>query len=481
MIQVIEPKFGEKQLLMERAKARVEDYKRLQAAGLICRDGDFFPSVHYPPITMYPPTTEEELFSTYTPPQDGLFDIYAHLPFCMRHCTFCHYPVLHGENTSDEKDIYLQALEKEMDLYMNRLGIDQIKARSILVGGGTPTFLTLEQLQRFLEFFTQRVDLSTCKQFNYDVDPLTLIGEEGIKRLKLMRDYGVNRVTIGIQSLKEHILKRMNRHHGVPEALDSVKNCLELGYQVNIEFIFGYPEQTLENWIEVIEEAVTLGVQEIQLYRLKVEAYGDYQGAIKQVRQIHPEEMPSLEATVMMKQLAIDILNQHGYHENLRRVFTKKPEYYSHYADNQCCGLLDQIGLGLTAFSSLRDRFVLNTQYFEEYYQKIEQGKLPLNRGYVRNQDEQMRWAIILPLKNRRVWKSYFQEITGASLDQVFRPTIERLKAFGLLFEDEEKIELTKLGAFVADEVAQQFHHADYIPFPREAYVEGLLSPYIAE
>lgn len=478
MIQLVEPKTSIPEIFRERAKARVNDYKRLQAAGLICKHGDFFPSVHYPPITMYPPLTEEELFATYIPPQDKLFDIYAHIPFCLRHCTFCHYPVLHGDSNIEEKDRYLQALEKEMDLYLNRLGIEKIKARSILVGGGTPTFLTIEQLQRFLEFFTQRIDLSTCKQFNYDVDPLTLIGEEGIERLKLMRAYGVNRVTIGIQSLQDDILKRMNRHHSAQEALESIKNCQELGYQVNIEFIFGYPGQTLENWIEVIEEAVSLGVEEIQLYRLKVEAYGDYQAAIKQVRQIRPEEMPSLEETIMMKQLAIDILNQHGYHENLRRVFTKKPEYYSHYADNQCCGLLDQIGLGLTAFSSLRDRFGLNTQHFQEYYQKIEAGKLPLNRGYVRNQDEQMRWAIILPLKNRRVWKNYFQQVTGASLNEVFRDKIERLKAFDLLFENEEKIELTKLGAFVADEVAQQFHHQDYIPFPQEAYAEGLLSPY---
>ncbi len=476
MVNLIEKTTNYRDLLKDKAWPRVGDLRRLQEAGLICKSGDFFPSVHYPPITMYPPMTEEELFQGYTNPEDGKFDIYVHIPFCRKHCTFCHYPVMLGERNA-EKDQYLTALEKEMDIYMSRLGVKTIKPRSILVGGGTPTFLSLGQMERFFEFFVARVDLSESPQFNYDVDPVTLIGTEGLERLRLMKSYGVNRVTIGIQSLNEMVLKKMNRHHGVKEALESIANCLELGYQVNIEFIFGYPGETLDNWIDVLEQAVSLGVQEIQLYRLKIEAYGDYQGAIKKVQEIRPEELPPLEESIMMKQIAIDFLNEHGYYENLRRVFTKKPEYYSHYADNQCCGLLDQIGIGLTAFSSLRDRFGLNTQDFDEYYDKITQGKLPLNRGFIRNQEEQMRWAIILPLKNRRVWKSYFEKVTGFSLNKVFRTKIENLKDFGLIFEDEEKIELTKLGAFFADEVAQQFHHPEYLPFPQDAYFEGPLHP----
>lgn len=468
----------DRQALIEKSRQRFQDLHRLQKAGLICKSGDFFPSVHYPPITMYPPITEEELFAGYTTPTDGLLDVYAHIPFCEKKCVFCHYPVKLGQQSA-EKDRYLDALEKEMDLYLRRLGLDRIKARSILVGGGTPTFLSLKQLRRFLDSFVARVDVSTCTQFNYDVDPVTLIRPEGEERLRMMRDYGVDRLTIGIQSLNDDILKMMNRHHDVAEALLSIENAQKFGYQVDIEFIFGYPGETFDNWIDVVEKAVSLGVEEIQLYRLKVEAYGDYQAKIKAVRERGLQAFPSVEESIMMKQIAIDILNANGYHENLRRVYTKERKYYSHYADNQCCGLLDQVGFGLTAFSSLRDRFGLNTQSFEDYYQTISEGKLPLNRGLVRSQEEQMRWGIILPLKNRCVWKKYYSEVTGGvSLDEVFRPKIEALKSFGLLVEDDEKIELTKLGAFFADEVAQQFHNPDCIPYPRDAYEQGPLYPY---
>ena len=466
-----------RQKLFRKAQNRIEDFKRLKEAGFICKTGDFFPSVHYPPITMYSPIEEEDLFRDYQNPATGQFDIYAHIPFCRQRCVFCHYPVKLGERSA-EKEQYLDALDREMEIYMNRLGLEQIKARSILVGGGTPTYLAIEQLDKFLNHFVQKVDLSNCTQFNFDVDPVTLIGEDGRERLRLMKTYGVDRLTIGVQSLNEDILQRMNRHHGVQEALTSIENAQEFGYQVNIEFIFGYPGQTLDNWIEVVEHAVSLGVEEIQLYRLKIEAYGDHQGAIKGVREKQVQKFPSVEETLMMKQLAIDILNEHGYHENLRRVFTKERKHYSHYADNQCCGLLDQLGFGLTAFSSLRDRFALNTQQFDEYYSKIATGKLPVNRGIIRNKEEQMRWSVVLPLKNRAVWKNYFQQLNGVSLNQIFGEKISYLKSFGLIVEDENKIELTKLGAFFADEVAQQFHHPKYVPFPRDAYLDGVLSPY---
>lgn len=464
--------------IVANAQQFLEGYRELKRLGFINKIGDFFPSVHYPPITMYNPISQEEMFAGYTLPEDRLFDIYVHIPFCRQRCVYCHYPVKFGDQAS-EKDKYLDALEKEMDIYMGILGVDRIQTRSILVGGGTPTYLTTAQLKRFLDYFTKRLDLSKCTQFNYDVDPYTLLGQDGAERLRIMRDYGVDRLTIGINSLDPVILRNMNRHHTAQQALESIEESRKFGYQLNIEFIFGYPGQTLESWIDDMDLAMSLDVDEIQLYRLKVEAYGDYQGPIKTV--VHNEESRVLgdEETLTMKKIAIDMLTARNFTENIRRVFGSTRKIYSHYAWNQCCMLYDEIGFGLTAFSSLRDRFVLNTQYFEEYYAAIEAGRLPLNRGLVRSEEEQKRWAIILPVKNSFVNKKIFKERTGESVVNVFKEKMDRLKTYGLVVEDEMKIQTTKLGAFFADEVAQQFHHPDYIPFPRDQYEEGVLNPYL--
>ena len=456
------------------ADERFETVRQLQGEGLICDDGEFVPSVHYPPITQYDETCADGVLATYTQPEDGRLDIYAHFPFCIQSCTFCHYPGLVGDR-HEEKEKYIKYLKKEIELYCRRFEIDRLRPRSVLIGGGTPTHLAPAQLEDFLGFFNQKVDLSGCRQFNYDVDPNSLVGENGKKRLEIMRTYGVTRLTIGVQSFDDRVLKYMNRAHDADMAFESIDNAKEFGFDLNIEFIFGHPGETYENWAQVMQKAVAANTDEIQLYRLKVLAYGDKQGFIIGQR----EKIPDFEQTMKMKQIAIDILNENGWHENLRRVFTKNKKNISHYAYNQCCNLYDQVGFGLTGFSSYRDRFMINTQYFDRYYEDLDSGRLPITRGLVRTPEQQLRRSIILPLKNMEVKKANFEKLNGRKLERVFVEKIKNLKAFGLVEESERNLKLTELGAFVADEVVEQFNEAKYIPFERSRYAEGVLNPYL--
>lgn len=466
--------------LRENALKRFEEVEELQRKGLVCLDGDFVPSVHYPPITQYPQVTEDFVLKDYSMPSDGMMDVYVHFPFCERHCLFCHYPGKVGPQI-EEKTKYVSYMEREIDLYRKKLGIDRFRPRSVLIGGGTPTYLPLDLLEKFLVYFNEYVDLSGCKQFNYDLDPSSLLGEEGRKKMEIMKKYGVTRLTIGVQSLNDDVLKIMNRNHNAEEAKRSVYAAKEFGFDVDIEFIFGHPGQTFENWIDVINEAIELPADEIQLYRLKVLAYGDYQGKIIKYRGSGAEEIhfPDFKETMMMKQAAIDVLRENGYHENLRRVYSKQKKIFSHYAYNQCCNLYDQIGFGITAFSSFRDRFCLNTQHFDEYYSKIDAGLLPLNRGYIRSKEQQNRWAIILPLKNRDVRKNDYKRVTGGTdLNNIFREKRAALVEAGVLEDNDRVMRLTDLGTFVADEVAEQFNSVEFLPFPKENYADAVLNPY---
>lgn len=464
--------------IVEKASLRLNDYRRLKDAGLISRGDDFYPAgVHYPPITKYPSISMNEMLATYSPPHDDKFDVYVHIPFCRKRCLFCHYPSLYGASDA-VKDHYLDHLEKEMDIVMRQINANQLRARSILVGGGTPTDLTPKQLKRFLSFFCSRLDMSEIGQFNFDVDPSTLVGPEGIERLKIMRDFGVDRQTIGVQSLDDSILKKMNRSHDSAVALESIKNCMDLGYQVNIEFIFGYPGQTFQNWIDTVDSALATGVHEIQFYRLKIDPYGDQTGNIVNVRKKKPETLLSAQETILMKQGAIDLLAEFGYRENLRRVFTQKKKYISKYAFNQCCNLLDEIGFGLSAFSSLRDRFILNTQYFDEYYKAIEQGNMPFNRGLVRSTEDQIRWATILPLKNFSIRKRIFEQRTSMPFNTCYPEIFKRLEDYELVLVSDNTIKLTETGAFFADEIVTQFYSQDYLPLPASEYANGPLNPW---
>ena len=457
--------------LTKSVKERWEQVKYLQSLGLICDDGEFVPSVHYPPITKYPDMTAKELYADYEPPSDGLTDVYMHFPFCERACVFCHYPGKVGPQT-EEKRKYISYLKREVDLYLNFFGTGKLKPRSILIGGGTPTYLEPDCLEDFLVFLNEKTDLSRCRQFNYDVDPGTLVGEDGIKRLKIMKEYGVTRLTIGVQSLDDGVLRCMNRPHDAATAVESIYNTKEHGFDLNIEFIYGHPGETSGIWAADMEKAVSLPADEIQLYRLKVLAYGDKQGKIIDIPH------PSFEETMKMKQIAIDILNENGFYENLRRVYTKNKKNISHYAYNQCCNLYDQVGFGITGFSSYRDRFAINPYKFEEYYGRIDDGELPSNRGYIRDKEQQLRWSVILPLKNMEVRKKQFESINGIPLSRVFAEKTDVLKRYGLLEDTGGAVRLTKLGSFVADEAAELFNSPEFIPFPPERYADGPLNPY---
>ena len=457
---------------------RWEEFQKFQQLGLIPTHGDFSPAgVHYPPITNYPPLAPEEIYRDFQDVVPGEFDVYVHIPFCHRRCLFCHYPS-HYHCGAEEKDRYLDHLEKEMQNWLAFRGMSQIKSRTILMGGGTPTDLTPKQLERFLTFFTKYVDISHCPQFNWDVDPSTLVGEEGLERLRIIKDFKGDRLTIGIQSLNDDVLKKMNRSHNAATAKESIENCLKMGFQVNIEFIYGHPGETLQNWIDVLEEACTLGTEEIQLYRLKIEPYGDQEGTIKKFSGYHPDELISVEDTIRMKEMSVLILEDHGYHENLRRVFTKKKSNISLYAYNQCCRLKDEVGFGLSAFSSLNDRFMINTPDFEEYYRRTEAGMIAANRCLIRNADQQMRWSIILPLKNYFIDKKLFREMNGVELNTVFQKQFALLKEYGLATEDDKKFALTEKGAFYSDELVHLFYEPQHQSFPPEDFMEGCLNPY---
>lgn len=457
---------------------RWKEFQNFQQLGLIPTHGDFSPAgVHYPPITNYPPIPQEEAYKGFQEVTPGEFDVYVHIPFCHKRCLFCHYPS-HYHCGDSEKDIYLDHLEMEMQNWLRFREVDKIQARTILIGGGTPTDLSPKQLERFLSFFTKYVDISKCPQFNYDVDPSTLVGDKGLERLKIIKDFKGDRLTIGIQSLNDTVLKKMNRSHNASTAKESIDNCLKMGFDVNIEFIYGHPGETLQNWIEVIEEACTLGTEEIQLYRLKIEPYGDQEGTIKRFSAYHEDELISVEDTIRMKEISDLILEDHGYTENLRRVFTKKKNNISLYAYNQCCRLKDEVGFGLSAFSSFHDRFMINTPSFEEYYRRTEAGEIAANRCLIRNADQQIRWSIILPLKNYFIDKKLFKEMNGIELNSVFQKQFNLLKKYDLINETDKRIELTKKGAFYSDEIVHLFYEPQHQSFLPVDFNQGCLNPY---
>jgi len=161
----------------------------------------------------------------------------------------------------------------------------------------------------------------------------------------------------------------------------------------------------------------------------------------------------------------------HGYGQHFTRIFCSKPAHVTQFMWDYCCNLSNVVGTGPSAWSNYHRTFTLNAGANREMYRgRVRAGKLPLDRGVVRDLDHEARRSLILPLKNDRVYRRRFAARTGLDLDETFGPEFDRLRDLGLLDSDERAVFLTERGRFVADETMMQLYHRRYLPFPEVAH-----------
>ncbi len=444
------------------------DINAVKDSGILpARGRNFFPVIGYPPLTMYNEMDQKPMFEgIHTRPTNPTI-AYVHIPFCPSRCTFCHW-ITKTKSKSDEVDVYLDYLDKEMSIYKQNMGLDTIPVKSVLIGGGTPTYPSAKQLERFLDSFTRHFDLSECTQFSVEAEPRTLLGKAGFERLRVLKDYGVDRISMGVQSFDDQILKYMGRAHNNQDTLDSIKQMRQARIEnIFIDLIYAYPNQSMESWVENMLTAVSLDIEGYQLYRLRIKQHGDRQGNILTQANKNPDKFASTDKIMLMKYLGIMISKHHGYNEYQTRVFARREEDISHYLRDWAADLMDVVGVGVSAWSNLRGVFSMNVgdQDLSTYYNIIEHDKVAINRGKIRTQDDEFRRSFILPLKNRSVNKDLFRQRTGKTVYECFKNEIEWLKSLHMFDEDDKKIWLTERGRFFADEVSTQFFNPNFLPF----------------
>jgi len=441
----------------------------VRATGILPDGGSkFFPVIGYPPLTMFEDMDQTALFDNFSNRSERPLSAYVHIPFCPSRCTFCHW-ITKTKSIAEEVDVYLDYLEREMILYKNNMGVDAIPTSSVLIGGGTPTYLNPPQMERFLKMFTTHFDLSQCTQFSVEAEPTTLIGEEGIAKLKIMKDYGVHRISLGVQSFDDSILSYMGRTHTHQQTLMSIDNMRNAGIEnVFIDLIYAYPNQPVEDWAKNMMTAVSLDINGYQLYRLRIKQHGDRQGNIIRQFDRKPDEFTKVDEILLMKMLGKVISEESGFSEFQSRIFAKKENDMSHYLRDWTNELFDVAGVGVSAWSNLRGVFSLNVgdQSLQSYYDLIDQGKVSVNRGKIRSKDDEIRRSFLLPLKNIRVDKQVFEDRTGVTVASQFQAEIDWLKSFNLIDENDSHVWLTDRGRFFADEVTTQFFNPQYLPFP---------------
>ena len=392
---------------------------------------------------------------------DAALSLYVHLPFCD---TVCYYCACNKIATKDRAraDTYLDYLARE--IWLVRKQFSKIPLVSQLhLGGGTPTFLTNEQLERLMGLLKGSFALTPDAECSVEIDPRRL--NEGT--LELLAHHGFNRMSIGVQDLDPSVQKAVNRIQPAKITEEVMAQGRALGYRsINIDLIYGLPKQSVETMGATLDTVLRWRPDRIALY-----SYAHLPERFMPQRRIEPVDLPMPAEKLAMLKLAVTRLLAAGYvyigmdHFALPEDALAKAlvagtlqRNFQGYATQADC---DLIALGVSAISRIGNVYAQNHRVLEEYYAALDRKELPLVKGLNMNTDDLIRRAAIHDLlcqseinipRFERQWDIDFESYFAPELDH-----IQSLAQDGLVELSTERMFITPKGRFLARIVAMSF------------------------
>lgn len=373
--------------------------------------------------------------------------VYIHIPFCTNKCFYCDFNSFVTSNPQVVRD-YLEALKLEMKRTFEEIQPETIE--TIFVGGGTPSYLNLEQMCFFLESVEKSLGsyLSSNWEFTMEANP----GTTDLEKLKLMRSFGVNRLSFGVQSFDDDLLKRIGRIHDVPDVYRSIDNAVTAGFSnISVDLMFGLPDQTLEQFRASIEKAMQLPITHISSYGLKVEENTVFH-SLYQKGQL---PLPAEETELAMYLLLIELLEQHGFKQYEISNFAKPGMESRH----NCTYWLnhDYYGLGAGAHGYVNGVRHVNAGPLAKYVEMAQSG-LPRVEEFTVEPAEAMEDQLILGLRLiQGLDLARFERRFGLTVEQEFGEIVKEEIAKGMLVEQDGYLRLTKTALPLGNEVFARF------------------------
>ncbi|MFD2369736.1 radical SAM family heme chaperone HemW [Brevibacillus sp. GCM10020057] len=373
--------------------------------------------------------------------------VYIHIPFCTNKCYYCDFNSFVTNNPQLVWD-YLEALKKEMERTFSCQPPGPVK--TVFVGGGTPTFLDRAQMRMFLETVQNCLGAywTDDLEFTMEANP----GTTDVEKLRVMRELGVNRLSFGVQSFDNALLKRLGRIHDTDDVYRSIDNAREVGFEnITIDLMFGLPDQTMEIFRDTLEKAFALGTTHFSAYSLKVEENTLFH-TLYQKDQL---PLPSEETELAMYMLLIEEMEKRGYLQYEISNFAKKGFESKH---NKTYWLNNEYyGLGAGAHGYVNGERHVNAGPLAVYMQMSKEG-LPRVEQFAVPREDAMEEQMILGLRlTEGVELERFAQRFGVSVHDIFGKIIEEEVAKGMLEERDGFLRLTKRGLPLGNEVFARF------------------------
>ena len=369
--------------------------------------------------------------------------IYLHIPFCVRKCAYCDF-VSFAEGSVPES--YVEALLTELEL-VARGGEYPAAFDTVFFGGGTPSLLSGGQMRRILETLFSRFSIRDSAEISMECNPGTVTPE----KLAAYRAAGINRLSIGLQSTHDVLLKEIGRIHNFAQFLETLSNARAAGLDnINVDLMHGLPNQTLEQYLSSLETVCDLDVQHISAYSLILEEHTPLFLRVENDGVLLPDE----DLIADMQDAGIDFLEQRGYHRYEISNFAQDGFECRHNLNYWNNG--EYLGFGIAAHAAVRQkrwtRFA-NVDSLDEYYRLLARGKRPLAETICLTPRDEMFECVMLGLRLvRGLERTKFSSRFGLDVAEAYPLAMEKLRKRGWINETEDAISLNRIGLDLQNE-----------------------------
>ncbi|ASZ07296.1 coproporphyrinogen III oxidase [Enterococcus thailandicus] len=370
---------------------------------------------------------------------------YIHIPFCEHICYYCDFNKVFLEG--QPVDEYVEMLLKEMKLMMEKHPIEDLE--TLYVGGGTPTSLSAQQLDRLLAGARDILPFRTGKEFTVEANPGDLTRE----KLQVMKNYGVNRLSMGVQTFDNRLLKKIGRKHTAEDVYQTMSFLEAENFSnVSIDLIYALPGQTLENYRDTLEKALALDLPHYSLYSLILENKTMFMNWVRQGRL----ELPDQETETQMFEETIEAMEQHGRHQYEISNFGLTGHESQHnlmYWNND-----HYFGFGAGASGYLDQTRYRNKGPIQHYLRPLREGNLPILEKETLSRNNQIEEELFLGLRKKSgINKQHFYDRYQQTIESLYQSTLDTLVKDDLLVNTEERVYLTPKGTFLGNEVFEKF------------------------
>ncbi len=423
-----------------------------------------------PRYTSYPPATEfteevgEEDYRRKLVESNARktpLSLYFHIPFCESGCYYCGCNIIISHRKGIEVP-YLQRVYREMDM-LTELIDGSRKVVQLHWGGGTPNYLTPEEIEEFMGEIRKRFPFSEDAEVSIEIDPRFATDHQ----LRVIRDVGFNRISMGLQDLDEKVQRAINRIQPYSLMVEVMGKLRELGFHsVNIDLIYGLPHQTRSSFEKTVEKVIELDPDRIAVYSF---AYVPWVKPIQ--KRIDPKALPSPEEKLSILEMVVERFQDAGYvyigmdhfakPDDELAVAQRRGELWRNFQGYTTRKGVELIGIGATSIGMLQDSYFQNYKTLREYNVAVDEGKLPVFRGFLLKEDDFVRREVIMDIMcNLGVSFQKIDDMFGIVFEDYFARELEELRELeedGLIRVRDRKIEILPVGRMLIRNVAMVF------------------------